>query len=84
MLHCITAIWHSRVIVIPAEYHTSCVSLQRVRVYVIGLVASKVICSTFSCSFSNIINLRQCVETLALVEDKHCFFITKLKQILKD
>ena len=29
---CITAIWHSRVHIIPAEYHTGCVGLWKVRV----------------------------------------------------
>ena len=32
MVPCITPIWHSRVIVIPAEYHPGCVGLQKVRV----------------------------------------------------
>ena len=32
MVHCITAIWHSRIHIIPAEYHTGCVGLWKVRV----------------------------------------------------
>ena len=42
VLHCTTAIWHSRVHIIPAEYHTGCVGLWKVRVYFSCLVASKV------------------------------------------